>query len=84
MTTPALDVPSSTLPSGASTPVAVGAVTPSEERTEKVRRSDRVQLTDQTNLLPMSKIIPVFLGLGACVVVSALDSVIVDTTLQQL
>jgi len=41
----------------------------------------QVQLTDQTNLLPFKKIVAVFLGLGICVLVTALDSVIVATAL---
>lgn len=40
-----------------------------------------VALTDQTNLLPFDKIVLVFLSLGLCIVVSALDSVVVSTAL---
>nr|AVP77532.1 major facilitator superfamily protein [Flammulina velutipes] len=40
-----------------------------------------VQLTDQTHVLPFKKIISVFLGLGLCVFVTALDSVIIATSL---
>ncbi|KAF8630545.1 hypothetical protein AX15_002847 [Amanita polypyramis BW_CC] len=38
-------------------------------------------LTDQTNLLPYNKIVLVFLSLGLCIIVSALDSVVVATAL---
>ncbi|CAK5262070.1 unnamed protein product [Mycena citricolor] len=40
-----------------------------------------IELTDQTNRLPFRKLLPVFLGLALCVVVSTLDSVIVATAL---
>ncbi|KAF9072105.1 major facilitator superfamily domain-containing protein [Rhodocollybia butyracea] len=40
-----------------------------------------VQLTDQTNLLPFKQVVTVFMALSLCVVVSALDSVIVATAL---
>ncbi|KAJ7302380.1 MFS general substrate transporter [Mycena albidolilacea] len=40
-----------------------------------------VELTDQTNRLPFKKLLPIFLGLALCVVVSTLDSVIVATAL---
>ncbi|KIK55001.1 hypothetical protein GYMLUDRAFT_48202 [Collybiopsis luxurians FD-317 M1] len=48
---------------------------------EKTPTQSAVQLTDQTNLLPFKQIIIVFLALSLCVVVSALDSVIVATAL---
>ena len=38
-------------------------------------------LTDQTNFLPFKKVIACFLGLAVCMVVSALDSVIVATAM---
>ncbi len=40
-----------------------------------------VHLTDQTNLLPFRQVVTVFMALALCVVVSALDSVIVATAL---
>ncbi|KAF7353979.1 MFS drug transporter [Mycena venus] len=40
-----------------------------------------VELTDQTNRLPFKKLLPIFLGLALCVVVSTLDSVIVATAI---
>ncbi|KAF8161653.1 major facilitator superfamily domain-containing protein [Crassisporium funariophilum] len=40
-----------------------------------------MQLTDQTNLLPFKKVVACFFGLGLCIVVSTLDSVIVATTI---
>ncbi|KAF8520350.1 MFS general substrate transporter [Hysterangium stoloniferum] len=40
-----------------------------------------IQLTDQTNLLPFRKVLVVFLGLACCIIVSALDAVIVATAL---
>ncbi|KAF7300254.1 MFS drug transporter [Mycena kentingensis (nom. inval.)] len=49
-----------------------GAVTP---------RRPAIELTDQTNRLPFRRILPIFLGLALCVVVSSLDSVIVATAL---
>ncbi|KAK7025996.1 hypothetical protein VNI00_015827 [Paramarasmius palmivorus] len=45
---------------------------------------ESVQLTDQTNLLPFKQVVAVFLGLSVCVVVSALDSVIVATALSSI
>ncbi|KAF8634502.1 hypothetical protein AX17_004199 [Amanita inopinata Kibby_2008] len=45
------------------------------------KRNKQVTLTDQTNLLPFDKIVVVFLSLGLCIVVSALDSVVVATAL---
>ncbi|KAJ3995954.1 MFS general substrate transporter [Lentinula boryana] len=42
------------------------------------------QLTDQTNLLPFRQIIIVYIALSACVVVTALDSVIVATSLSTI
>lgn len=47
-------------------------------------RHNRVHLTDQTNLLPIRKVIPILLGLALCIVVSALDSVIVATALSTI
>ncbi|KIJ64372.1 hypothetical protein HYDPIDRAFT_133160 [Hydnomerulius pinastri MD-312] len=43
--------------------------------------STPLKLTDQTNLLPFKKVVAVFSGLALCVVVSALDSVIIATAL---
>ncbi|KAJ7697605.1 major facilitator superfamily domain-containing protein [Mycena rosella] len=40
-----------------------------------------VELTDQTNRLPFNKVVPIFLGLALCIVVSTLDSVVVATAL---
>ncbi|KAG7091549.1 hypothetical protein E1B28_010578 [Marasmius oreades] len=45
---------------------------------------EAVELTDQTNLLPFKQVVFVFLGLSVCVVVSALDSVIVATALPSI
>ena len=53
---------------------------PSNPGTEADEKRDTA-LTDQTNLLPFKQIIIVFLGLALCIVVSALDSVIVATSL---
>ena len=39
------------------------------------------ELTDQTNLLPAHKLIPVFVGLMATILVSILDSSIVSTAI---
>ncbi|KAJ3771995.1 MFS general substrate transporter [Lentinula raphanica] len=59
--------------------------TPLESETatknEKTPSQSAVQLTDQTNLLPFKQVITVFMALALCVVVSALDSVIVATAL---
>ncbi|KAJ6500950.1 major facilitator superfamily domain-containing protein [Mycena sanguinolenta] len=43
--------------------------------------SGQLELTDQTNRLPFKRLLPIFLGLALCVVVSTLDSVIVATAL---
>ncbi|PFH48548.1 hypothetical protein AMATHDRAFT_76666 [Amanita thiersii Skay4041] len=40
-----------------------------------------ITLTDQTNLLPFEKVIVVFCGLSLCTLVSALDSVVIATTI---
>ncbi|KAL0952039.1 hypothetical protein HGRIS_008681 [Hohenbuehelia grisea] len=48
------------------------------------QRHDHVHLTDQTNLLPFRKLVPILLGLALCIVVSALDSVIVATALSTI
>ncbi|KAF7326111.1 MFS drug transporter [Mycena kentingensis (nom. inval.)] len=53
-------------------PTTPGATTP---------RHRELELTDQTNRLPFRKLLPIFLGLALCVVVSTLDSVIVATAL---
>ncbi|KAJ7665937.1 MFS general substrate transporter [Mycena polygramma] len=45
------------------------------------RGHGEVELTDQTNRLPFKKLLPIFLGLALCVVVSTLDSVIVATAI---
>ncbi|KAJ7060937.1 MFS general substrate transporter [Mycena amicta] len=47
-------------------------------------RRAEVELTDQTNRLPFKKLLPIFLGLALCVVVSTLDSVIVATALPSI
>ncbi|KAJ7634522.1 MFS general substrate transporter [Roridomyces roridus] len=49
--------------------------------TPKSGRGHAIELTDQTNMLPFRRLLPIFLGLGLCVVVSTLDSVIVSTAL---
>ncbi|KAJ7449107.1 MFS general substrate transporter [Mycena galericulata] len=49
--------------------------------TPKSTDGHAVELTDQTNRLPFKQLLPIFLGLGLCVVVSTLDSVIVATTI---
>ncbi|KAJ7269573.1 MFS general substrate transporter [Mycena rebaudengoi] len=54
-------------------PSTPGTATPSHGHT--------VELTDQTNMLPFKKLLPIFLGLALCVVVSTLDSVIVATAI---
>ncbi|KAF4620905.1 hypothetical protein D9613_001218 [Agrocybe pediades] len=41
----------------------------------------KIQLTDQTNLLPFRQVIVCFFGLALCIVVSALDTVIVATAI---
>ncbi|KAJ8490086.1 hypothetical protein ONZ45_g13337 [Pleurotus djamor] len=56
----------------------LASTSPSEEH---VHRGHEVKLTDQTNLLPFKKVIAVFFGLALCIVVAALDSVIVATAL---
>ncbi|KAJ6582971.1 major facilitator superfamily domain-containing protein [Mycena vulgaris] len=56
------------------TPHTAGSATPRSSR-------GQVELTDQTNRLPFKKLLPVFLGLALCVVVSTLDSVIVATAI---
>jgi hypothetical protein len=56
----------------------------SSARTDKSHVSTtkyEMQLTDQTNLLPHKTVIMVFFGLSLCVLVSALDSTIVATTI---
>jgi hypothetical protein len=40
-----------------------------------------LELTDQTNLLPFRKVVTIFAGLALCILISALDSVIVATAL---
>lgn len=50
-------------------------------KADKKTNPNALDLTDQTNLLPFRKIVPVFLGLALCMVVSTLDSVIVATAL---
>jgi MFS family permease len=65
--------------------MAQGIETPSLPATPHAEagqnRDHDTALTDQTNLLPFRQIIIVFLGLALCIVVSALDSVIVATSL---
>ena len=58
--------------------IALAAV-PTDVKKEKGK--DHLELTDQTNLLPFRKVITIFLGLALCVLISALDSVIVATAL---
>jgi Major Facilitator Superfamily len=41
----------------------------------------RLELTDQTNLLPLRMVLTIFAGLSLCILISALDSVIVATAL---
>jgi hypothetical protein len=43
--------------------------------------SNELELTDQTNLLPLKQVIIIFMGLALCILISALDSVIVATAL---
>lgn len=57
---------------------------PSTVATPKNRSQEDIQLTDQTNLLPFKKVLPIFLGLALCIVISALDSVIVATALPSI
>ncbi|KAE9404698.1 MFS general substrate transporter [Gymnopus androsaceus JB14] len=45
---------------------------------------EEVQLTDQTNFLPFRQIITIYIALSFCVVVTALDSVIVATSLSTI
>ncbi|KAJ7185862.1 major facilitator superfamily domain-containing protein [Mycena filopes] len=61
------------LPTAQTTP---GSATPRSSRGH-----DAVELTDQTNRLPFKKLLPIFLGLSLCVVVSTLDSVVVATAI---
>ncbi|KAK7036119.1 MFS drug transporter [Favolaschia claudopus] len=65
MSAPGADLPAPSLP-------ASGTATP---------RAAEVELTDQTNRLPFKRLLPIFLGLALCVVVSTLDSVIVATAI---
>ncbi|KAK2464452.1 hypothetical protein APHAL10511_003600 [Amanita phalloides] len=53
------------------------------EKTEmKTRkRTSEALVTDQTNILPFDKLVLVFLSMSLCLVVSALDSVVVATAL---
>ncbi|KAJ7734576.1 MFS general substrate transporter [Mycena maculata] len=67
-----------------STPVVEELGTPhttAGTTTPKSSKAHTVELTDQTNRLPFKKLLPIFLGLGLCVVVSTLDSVIVATAI---
>lgn len=41
----------------------------------------KIELTDQTNLLPFKQVIVCFFGLALCIIVSALDTVIVATAI---
>ena len=41
-------------------------------------------LTDQTNLLPTRKVVPIYLGLAVCIVVSTLDQTLVATALPSI
>jgi MFS family permease len=63
-------------------------VSPSDERSGEsaIESGDRVglrghELSDQTNLLPLNQVITIFMGLSLCILISALDSVIVATAL---
>ncbi|KAJ7099964.1 major facilitator superfamily domain-containing protein [Mycena belliarum] len=58
-------------------PETPGTVTPGSAHP----RTAQIELTDQSNRLPFKKLLPIFLGLALCVVVSTLDSVIVATAL---
>ncbi|KAH7921437.1 MFS general substrate transporter [Leucogyrophana mollusca] len=58
-----------------------GSPSPRSSRIGVSKDGAVVNLTDQTNLLPFKKVVAVFFGLALCVVVSALDSVIVATAL---
>ncbi|KAJ7185843.1 MFS general substrate transporter [Mycena filopes] len=68
-----------------SSPVAeelpTAQTTPGSATPRSSRGHDAVELTDQTNRLPFKKLLPIFLGLALCVVVSTLDSVIVATAI---
>ncbi|KAF9475914.1 MFS general substrate transporter [Pholiota conissans] len=66
-----------------STPVGLSrTVTPTPIATPTAdEHAPAVELTDQTNLLPFKKIVACFLGLGLCIVVSTLDTVIIATAI---
>ncbi|KAJ7136573.1 major facilitator superfamily domain-containing protein [Mycena epipterygia] len=65
-----------------SSPVAGVEPTRTDENvSSSSRRHAAIELTDQSNRLPFKKLLPVFLGLALCVVVSSLDSVIVATAI---
>lgn len=51
---------------------------------QETSREREIKLSDQTNLLPFRRIVPVFLGLSLCILVSTLDSVIVATALSTI
>ncbi|KAJ7183008.1 MFS general substrate transporter [Mycena crocata] len=53
-----------------------GTATPRSTKTHAT-----VELTDQTNRLPFKKLLPIFLCLALCIMVSSLDSVIVATAI---
>lgn len=55
-----------------------------DESKPEISREGSIKLTDQTNLLPIRKIVPIFLGLSLCILVSTLDSVIVATALSTI
>ena len=70
--------PEETHPAATSETLSSGPLTPSGQN----NLPPSLQLlTDQTNFLPFKKIIACFLGLAVCMVVSALDSVIVATAM---
>ncbi|KAJ7196484.1 MFS general substrate transporter [Mycena pura] len=63
------------------TPTADTSTAQSTPGTATPRVRPDVELTDQTNRLPFRKLLPIFLGLALCVVVSTLDSVIIATAI---
>lgn len=52
-----------------------------EQAASRPRSREHIVLTDQTNLLPFKKVVPVFLGLALCILVSNLDATITATAL---
>ncbi|KAF5335058.1 hypothetical protein D9758_016319 [Tetrapyrgos nigripes] len=83
---PHASVPLSTHPTITSADLESGTVTRVHTPTtlptpSKEKENPEPLLTDQTNLLPFKQVIIVFVSLSLCTVVSALDSVIVATSL---